>query len=205
MKKSVSLILVLCMILLLVGCNSENVPDKDPEPTRGVIEGDIYTNEYLGFTFTKQESWIYSTDEEIAALMNIGAEMLGEKFTEALKNNPTVYDMMAIDTLTGSSVNIGYENLSKTFSSNITVEQYIEVLKNQISSIATSGIAITFPDEFDVVTFGDTDFTRVIATTSMNGFSLTQVYYLNKADGFMRFIIVTAMDNNIERIEAMFE
>ncbi len=205
MKKLLAIILALTALFLLVGCNTDTASDEKTEPTRGKIEGDVYTNEYLGFTFTKSDSWIYSTDEEIAALMNLGAEALGEKFAEALKNNPTIYDMMAIDTLTGSSVNIGYENLSKTFATNITVDQYVEVLKNQLSGMAASGIVVSFPDEHETVTFGDTEFTRVVCSTSMYGVTITQVYYLNKEDGFMRFIIVTAMDNNFEQIEEMFE
>ena len=99
MKKFLALTLAVVMALLLVSCtfvssNKDEQPDdskKSPELSRGIIEGDIYTSEYLDLTFTKPESWVYSTDEEIAAAMNLGVDMfLGENFKNALENNPSI-------------------------------------------------------------------------------------------------------------------
>lgn len=213
MKKFLALTLAIVMALLLVSCasvpsNGDEQPDdskKAPELSRGTIEGDVYTSEYLGLSFTKPESWVYSTDEEIAAAMNLGVDMfLGENFKNALENNPSIYDMMVVDTITRSSINVGFENLSKTFASNITVEQYVEALKTQLGSI--SAMQVTFPEALATVKLGATEFTKVDCSVTAQGVSMKQVYYLNKSDNFMRFIIVTIPAGyTVAQIEAMFQ
>ena len=202
MKKTVALLLALVTVFLLVGCNSGRAGKA--ELSRGTIEGNVYKNDYLGFQFTKPDSWVYSTDEEIAAVTNMGAELLGENFKEALENNPSIYDMMVVDSITRNNINIGYENLSKTLSSNITEEQYVEALKRQFENI--SAISITFPDTYDTVKLGENEFTRVICSATSYGVEMTQVYYLHKIDGYMAFIIVTIQDGDtVADIEAMFK
>ena len=213
MKKFLALTLAVVMALLLVSCasvpsNNDEQPDdskKASELSRGTIEGDVYTSEYLGLSFTKPESWVYSTDEEIAAAMNLGVEMfLGENFKNAVENNPSIYDMMVVDTITRSNINVGFENLSKTFATNITVEQYAQALKAQLSNV--SGMTVTFPESFDAVKLGETEFTKVDCTITLQGISMKQVYYLNKADNFMRFVIATIPSGyTVEQIEAMFQ
>ena len=122
MKKITSLLLALVMTFLLVACvGGVNI-------SRGTISDDgVYRSESLSMSFTKPESWVYSTDEEIAELVNISVEMFdNEDFEKALENNAAIYDMMAKDLLTSTNVIVGYENLKKSFSSNITEEQYLD-------------------------------------------------------------------------------
>lgn len=212
MKKIISVFLTIAIVFSLVGCmpnpsDTTTNPDKTQkaELSRGKIEGDVYKNEYLGFEFTKPASWIYSTDEEVAALLNMAAETLisDNNFKEALENNPAIYDMMVVDSISRSNINVGYENLSKSFSTNITEKQYAEVLRNQLTSVTT--IDYTFSDTYDTVKLGETEFTRWTCYATANGITMTQVYYLHKIDGYMGFVIVTIMDSHsISDIEAMF-
>ena len=213
MKKLLALTLAVIMALSLVSCdfaasNEDEQPDdskKVTELSRGTIKGDVYTSEYLGISFTKPESWVYSTDEEIAAMVNLGVDMLlGENFKTALENNAAIYDMMVTDIITRSNINVGFENLSKTFSTNITVEQYVQALKTQFANV--SGMTVTFPETYETVKLGETEFTKVVCTTTIQGISMEQVYYLKKADKFMCFIIVTITSGyTAEQIEAMFQ
>lgn len=199
MKKIVALLLAITMAFLFVGCQTTEI-------SRGTIDGDTYKNENLSFEFTKPESWVYSTDEEIAEAINIGVENFGnESFKKALENNTSVYDMMVVDSLTRTNINVGYENLSKTFSRNITEEQYIEALEEQLNSVTS--MQVTFPDEYDTVKLGQTEFTRVICPVTASGVSMTQVYYLHKIDGYMGFVIVTINFDGytVADIEAMFK
>ena len=111
--------------------------------------------------------------------------------------------MMVIDSLTRSNINVGYENLSKTFSSNITVEQYIEAFKQQLSSV--SGMTVTFPDSVDSVKLGGWEYSRLVCDVSVAGVNMTQVYYLRKVEGYMCFVIVTIVSGyTVAQIEAMF-
>ena len=185
------------MLSALVSCGSA-------ELTRGVVEGDVYKNESLGLNFNKPSSWVYSTDEEIAAAIGAAADsVFGGELKEALEKNPTIYDMIVVDTLTRTNINVGFENLSKTLSSNITVEQYIDSLKGQLSKVTE--MTVTFHDEIEKVKLGETEFTKLVCDTAVSGMNMTQVYYLRKVDGYMTFVIVTITSGyTVADIEAMF-
>ena len=214
MKKILTLTLVLAMSLSLISCSlipsdigGQNDDGKGSTPvlSRGTIEGNVYTSEYLGVSFTKPESWVYSTDEEIAAAVNMGVDMfINENFKDALENNLSIYDMMVIDSVTRSNINVGFENLAKSFSSNITVDQYIESLKSQLAQI--SSMNVTFPESSKTVKLSGTEFTKLQCTTTTQGITFTQVYYLRKVDKYIGFIIATIPSGySVEEIEAMFD
>lgn len=207
MKKIVALTLAIITVLLFVGCQTPifSGGTQQPKISRGTVKGDIYTNDYLGFEFVKPTSWVYCTDEEIAAAINLGADvLLGENFKDTLALNPTVYDMMVRDTFTGTNINVGYENLAKTLSTNITVEQYVAALKEQLKAVSST-MQVTFPEKHDTVKLGETEFTRLICSVSMSGQSMQQAYYLSKQGGYMTFIIVTITRGyQVVEIEAMF-
>ena len=196
MKKFLALLLAIVMLSALVGCGGA-------ELTRGVVEGDVYKNESLGLNFNKPSSWVYSTDEEIAESMGAAADILGGDLKEALEKNPTIYDMMVVDSLTRTNINVGFENLSKTLSSNITVEQYVDSLKEQFSKITE--MTVTVHDGLETVKLGETEFTKFVCDTKMSGVKMTQVYYLRKIDNYMAFVIVTITRGyTVADIEAMF-
>ncbi len=200
MKKFLALLLAIIMVIMLAACNKQNA-----ELSRGTIEGDVYKNESMGFEFIKPASWVYSTDEEIAAAMNLAVDnFFDDNFKEALENNPSIYDMMVVDMTTRTNINVGYENLKKTFATNITEEQYIEALKQQVSNV--SGMTFSFSDELETVKLGDSEFTKCVCDTTANGVNMTQVYYLRKIDGYMTFVIVTITSGyTVADIEAMFQ
>lgn len=213
MKKVISLLLCAVMLVSFVGCaannaTGDNSTDKGNntkvELSRGKIEGDVYKSEYLGLEFTKPSSWVYSTDEEIAASMNLGADMLGDKFKEAVEKNPSVYDMMVVDSLTRTNINISYENLAKSMSTNITEEQYIDAVKKQFASITS--MSVKFSDKVEKVKLGEQEYTKITATTTASGVSMTQVYYVRKIDKYMSLVIATIVSGyTASDIEAMFK
>lgn len=201
MKKLLSIVLLITTLVSLVACGGSG-----KKLTRGTLDGNVYTNEYLGFTFTKPSGWIYATDEAIAETMNLGAELyLNDDFKKALDNSGSIYDMMVVDNSTGTNMSVGYENLARSFSTRITVEEYVDALEEQSKNL--SGISIVFPDEYDTVTLGEKEYTRVICNVTSNGIKMQQIYYLVKVDKYMAFAILTVTNSSkykMSDIEAMF-
>ena len=199
MKRLVSLVLaVLMLAAVFAGCAGKKV-----EISRGTIDGEVYQSEYLGIKFTKPMGWVYSTDEEIAYAMGLGEEFLEGDLKKSLDNSSAVYDMMVVDSVTRTNINIGFENLARSLSSNITEKQYVDAIKSQVSQL--SGMTVTFSDELTTVKLGEHEYTKATATTVASGVTMTQVYYLRKIDGYMSYIIVTIVSGyTAEDIEAMF-
>ena len=207
MKKLLSLVLAMLMLVtVFAGCSgTPNTDDtKKVELSRGTVEGNVYKSEFLGLQFTKPEGWVYSTDEEIAFAMGLGKEFLEGDLKKTLDNSASVYDMMVVDSITRTNMSIGFENLSKSFSSNMTEKQYVDTLKSQLQGL--SGMTVTFSDELTTVKLGEHDYTKAVATTVASGITMTQVYYLRKIDNYMAFAIVTIVSGyTAEDIEAMFK
>lgn len=217
MKRIISFLLVLVLVLSMVACaesgsgggkKKTTTGDKTDvvEISRGTTAGTLYKNEILDFIFTRPSSWVYSTDEEIAMVIGVGAEMLeDDRFQVALDKNAAMYDMMVVDMVTQSNVIVGYENLKMSLSSNITEEQYIENLKKQLNSVSHI-IQVEFVGAVKKVKLGETEFTRVVCKTTTNGVTMTQVYYVHKVGSYMGMVIATITDGyTVADIEAMFK
>ena len=164
MKKVLSLLLVLVLLFTLMGCDLFS----QRELTRGTIEENTYTNTFLGFSFTKPQMWKYSSDEEIAAMVNLGAEAVcGENFKETLEKSDSLCDMMAVDPMTSSSISVGYDNLKRNFTASMTVEEYVETVKKQYENV--EDVEATFSEVLTEVKLGEITFTRVFCTLAMYG------------------------------------
>lgn len=198
MKKFLSLLLAIAMLTALCACG------MGAELSRGTVVGDVYQSEYLGLKFEKPSSWVYSTDEEIASAINVAVDtLLDENFAKAMENNPTVYDMMVVDMKTRTNISVGYENLKKTMATNVTIEQYIDALKDQFANV--TGMKISFRGEPETAKLGNVEFTRCICDTTAKGVKMTQVYYLRKMDSYMAMVIATIPSGyTVADIEAMF-
>ena len=111
---------------------------------------------------------------------------------------------MVVDSLTSTNISVGYENLSKTFSSNITEKQYVESLKKQLENV--SDMTVVFPDTLEKAMLGNTEFSKAVCTTTVYNTTMNQIYYLRKVDGYMAYVIVTIPNGyTIAQIEAMFK
>ena len=205
MKRISALLLAIVMMLTMSACDFGDFGNQGAKPSRGTITDNVYTNEFLGFQFTKPASWVYSTDEEIAEVMNLAVDsLMGDKFKEALEKNPAIYDMMVVDSKTRTNINVVYENLKKSLSTNITMEQYVEALKEQTSKI--EGMTVTFSDKVEKAMLGESEFTKCVSSvTTEYGGKMTQIYYLRKIDGYMVSVVVTITSGyTAADIEAMF-
>ena len=104
MKKIISLLLVLVMAISISACSGEKSEKTTPEkPTEeatqevstevitqepieavesaeefslGTVNGNVYTNEFIGIEFTADSDWKYKTDEEMAEVNKIAKDFV---------------------------------------------------------------------------------------------------------------------------------
>ena len=209
MKRILAMILLVCFMGAAVGCASKTPDNSQTEETgktlsRGTIVDDVYTSEFMGVSFRKPKGWVYSTDEEIAAVMQIGADLLNtDEFLEQAAKMSTVYDMMVKDPLSGNNINIVFENLKMSASSNITEEQYIEVAKKRLIEQAPM-LGYKFGQE-EKCKLGEQEFYRVPADGEYSGVKFNQRMYVRKEGTYMIVITLTLFDKTDgASIEALF-
>ena len=180
-------------------------PTEAPEAvkktvSRGTIIGDVYTNDFAGFTFTKPADWVYATDEEIAQTINADQSMVDlNLLEEALSTTASIYDMYAIDDY-GNNVMVCYENTMLTAFREITVDEYVESFKTQLLSVDAYDYEFSSTED---ITLGGTAYKKIVATADYNGYTITQAYYFTTIDNYAVSIIFTASTMDIAEMEAM--
>ncbi len=207
MKRFVMLLLVMSLLVTTVGCAAMAlIPAvKGKSVSRGTIEGDVYTSEFIGVSFTRPSTWVYATDEEIANAMQIGAELMNkENFAAQAEKMNNVYDMMASDLMSGDNINIVFENLKASNSSNITEEQYIEVVKNMLKEqVAMFNYVV---GDAEKCKLGQQEFYRLPIEGNYLGADFKQFMYIRKEGTYMVVITLSLFsDKKLAEYEAMFK
>lgn len=210
--KKLSLLLAFVLVLtMLTACGSGDNPsekatdapnaaatdaaENTPEPakfSRGSFssDGKTYTSDFLGISFTLPEGWFFLSDEEIAEVMNLGAEIAFEDGAENANKQieqTTTYDMMASSELGDTNVSLMFENLSLQIGGkSMTEMDYIDILTEQLSALEVIGYELAEPTEKYLV--GDT---YSVLGASIPDYSTYQEYYIRRVGNYMLAIIFT--------------
>lgn len=223
--KLLALIMGIIFAISLVGCakadkdsTATDKPTEEPtaaptetnEPeavlnVRGSWSDTVYTNTFLGLSYTLPEGWVAASDEEILDIMGLGAEVLGneEALQSALEKQQTVYDFMVQDSATGSNISISFENLSLTIGgSNFSEKDYANAVTSQLKALEELSYVVGDVEE---VIIGEKTFWVVPASVEYQGISMQQNYYLHKEGNFMCCIILTNMAPDTQTPEQLLE
>ena len=214
MKKRIALCLVLVLLLTCAACG--NVQDTldglaeqvgqevNKELARGTIAGNVYTSEFVDMTFTKPETWTFATDEEIAQTMKIGMALMKDPnaYQKAISKMATIFDMMVIDSATGTNISILYENLAVTGNTGMHEDAYIEATKSLLQ--AQVNAEYVFGETSDIELSGDA-YRRMSFIATYDGVQMEQIYYVRAMDKYMHVIILTLVNGvTAADVEAMF-
>lgn len=174
-------------------------------PARGVWEGDVWKSDFAQLTFTLPDGWKASSDEDIAAVMNISVDFLSEQglnFSNEMLAQSAVYDMMAIGE-TNDNVIIGIENpaASGGVGEVVTEEDYLNVIKEQLGA-GMEGY--TFGD-IQSEDLGGNTYSTMEGSYETDSLSVSQKYYVRKIGSFFFFVSVSTMNGeNIADITSHF-
>ncbi|MBE6737322.1 MAG: hypothetical protein E7566_01525 [Ruminococcaceae bacterium] len=198
MKKFLSLLFSLLIIISLAGCSKQPKTDKENHEhetnyvtnsngdtttpgeiwEKGAIDGNVYTNSFLNLTFTKPNSW----------------EFLPE---EAVKIQGDEYDMMVVDHKTNGSVYLAFENVKATSGAAMTAKEYVSrVLQAALEYSPYS----TFMDQTEVKIGGNTYIKVTIVVQDQND-PLTKYVYLRSVGDYMAQIYATIPTANADAVD----
>jgi len=222
MKKTIKSLLILIligsMLFVLTGCGDKENTKKEeiveqkqetnvdetekPKFSMGEWNDNVYTNDFLGLKFNLPEGWTYSSDEEIAEMMSIGAEMLNDdqKNLAEIAELYGVYYMVAQDPIKGNNVNV----FSEKQITEIDSKTYIDALKTQLLAVQSISYEVVGTSEEKI---GDIETTTLTLNANTSGIEIMQKYYIYKIDKYMVGIIATSLngETGIDEIIECFE
>ncbi len=156
----------------------------------------------MSISFTlPSDDWVFATDEEISAMMGITMDEILDvnEFEKSAIEMLNVYDMMAQDTATGSSVMLIHENLAMSGNTDLNAEEYLEVVMEGVAA-AQPDVDYVYEDIY-TKTVADQEFT--VLESSIEALGVTQYYFTQTNGDFMSsFVITTFGEMTLEDILA---
>ena len=176
-------------------------PTVDPNKKTyalGTWESDVYANAYLGIEITKPSNWAVITDEELANVMQLGADLLADKnayLVEAAKQK-NIYDMGLSKPEAGASIMLMAENLSMSLGgTSIDEEAYIGILSAQLDQLTEIDYEV---GEVTTITIGGEEYMGITATVA--AYDLVQTYYVRRVDAYMVCFLCTHMGGDTQEV-----
>lgn len=195
-KRIIVAFLAFAMLICFASCVKTDKPFS-----RGVVDGDTYTSEFLGLTFTKPSNWKFLSDEEIKTAFNLSSQVFDNpEFIEKAEEATTV-DFFAVGP-DSSNINIGIVKAK-------TKVDLISSVKKTFDDTAKiyrdSGWYVVIGETEDVL-LGNIKTKRVIVniTTDLNS-KMTQYNYCFAFGNYYVTVCCTSVTNyKAEDFEAMF-
>lgn len=189
MKKLLSVILIVLLAFSLTACSAlSDLSSSENKTSRGIISGNTYTSDFTDISLTLPSDWEFSSDEEIAEMAGLATDAIGvDEFSQTLMNNASVYDMMAKNTTTQENIIIVYENTIKTGGTQISAEEYLDIVSKQLPA----SMGYTISEEGNVTLCGNT-YLKAVFSTEYTGVALSQTYFLRNMGDYVVSIVMTS-------------
>ena len=200
MKKLFAVIISAAVMLSLCGCAVSKLPTYDE--LKGSCSGDTYENEYLGLKLTKPSDWTFMSDDEIAEMTGVTADLLEEGGVE-LEMGEEYYDMFLTDPETGNNISCILKIVGNT--GEVDYAGALDEIEESIKSFGEAiGMSYTFTGH-DVVELCGIEFHKFGASAVYEGMNFEQAGYVAVEKGVLINVNVTVMDGTpVADIESMF-
>ena len=191
MKRVSYLALALALVLSLTACSFGSKKFE-----RGVVEGQIYTSQFLGLTCTAPAEFTYLSDEEIAQLNHLAAEAvddeeLAKQMRESLENGNQVQDMYLMTDDSLQTVNV---MLVKVSAKGATVDMtaFTKMGMEQIISGYESADMTDVEASRETVTFMGQQYEGICATAAYHDAPVATVQVCMQVDNYVCVITFTS-------------
>lgn len=210
MKKLFSLFMIIALSLTLSACSSEPEVEEEKEEVyetfvRGEWVDNVYTNDFLGFSFTLPENWTLASDEELLSMLETATdemltEEMKEQYDKAIESAQSFYEFAVFNLTTGESMVLNIEDLSKTVGAILLSEdQFIDALETNFGSV--EGVKFEILNREDVsLSMGKFRVLNINVNDVM-----TQKYYVMKDGKYMISFIVGYLNQAHDGVDSILE
>lgn len=212
-KTALSLIIAASLLLLMASCTFSEVlqklfvgsmDDGTADFDMGVIELGTYVSDFSGMKFTLPESWDFYDREELLQMSGLDENGDEDALKKELLQKTTVYDMFAVDSVTGMNVIVLYENIKVQGMNPETFDAQAYAAALTVNLEKQTTIQYTKSSE-QTVSVGGYEFLELSyeAYYPDYDFSIGQKYYIRKIDDFIMGIIVTEGDGSFDEMSPL--
>ncbi len=214
MKKFIVILSVLALALsLFAGCGgngddniggtvSQGAPAETPavEPSApaedeaefdtGVVVGGTYSNEFLGINLTLDNSWVFFSEQQMAELNGITADLIEDEDIKAMmENSGVVYDLYATSATTGAGINVVIENLGLIYGSVLSEDSYAEASMDTLkTALESAGMTNVSCEKLSVEFCGKDHAAIGVAATNPAGYNMYEIIVCYKVGSYMACI-----------------
>lgn len=168
--------------------------EDEKELALGAIDGLTYENAFIGIGCTLDSSWTFSTEEEIMALNNMGAELIAEEYQEALKNATVIYDMMATKDNMTDTIQVVLEKLNPLQIVALNVADNYNAVSDVLKQTYESAGGSDYKDEISKLTIDSETFDAMNVSVNINGVTIYQTILSIKCGSYLATITFTATE-----------
>lgn len=172
---------------------AEDTEEDTVTAERGTFDGNVYTNESMGFQATFPEGCTMYSDEEIQEVVGNGSDIMEEAYdSDTIENSlsGTIYDVIAVTADQTTNIQIVMEDTEVTAGRELTADEYAQAMTTNLkTAYKSAGIDVGEPEVTDA-TLGGMDFKVV----SLSAGQMTQEYYAHKVGNYMLVFTMTYTD-----------
>lgn len=183
--------------------SSENAETtKTTSITRGTINGNVYESKATGVKFTKPDNWVFASDEELAAIMNISNDYLYDSdYLKELAEKSVAYDVMAQNPATGTNVGVAYQNMRTEAYSE---QDYLDSV--EFSTSLVSGVEFSFDGDAEWTTICGHKYLGQKIDVKIGDVNCKQVQYVRKIGKYVQVILFSVFsESEMSTLESMFK
>ncbi len=236
MKRFVAVISILALMLtLLAGCGgsgeeniggtvSQGAPAETPavtpseEPSApaeeeaefdtGVVVGGTYTNEFLGINLTLDNNWVFFSEQQMAELNGLTADLIGDEDIKAMmESSGVVYDLYATSAATGAGINIVIEDLGLVYGTVLSEEAYAEASMGTLqTALESAGLTNVSCEKISVELCGEEHAAIGVSATNLAGYDMYEIIVCYKLGSYMACITCShdSKDGCLELIDLFY-
>jgi len=170
---------------------------------RGTWNGNVYTNPQLGFTITTSGSWEGLTDQDIAELTGMVADVSLDGFSDDIWDDLDMDEFteaMIMNFSTGSNIIVMFER-TNIFTRRLSASEFVNQMGEEFAAMGFQNVEVAS----GTTRIGQRDWNSVSSRTDFGDGEVEQHFFAIVEQGHIVTVIVSVFgDDTIEGILQMF-
>lgn len=214
LKNIIALLLIAAMACSMAACSSVSSivqdaldsSESDIEPSRGIVTGNTYKSEFIGIQCSLDESWIISTEDELAQLAGLTASQIeNEDIKSLLDNSSVVYDFFATKDSGFETLNINMNDLGSTGIEGDSEDQIAELARPQIESMLNDSGFEDCTVVKESIVFAGQEHPCYVITGSVSGVPIYEKMVMIIRSGVVIYVTAcTLMEDTTDSLLSLF-